>query len=359
MHKSVIILNLFLIGLLLILPATTLNDNLLSNAMAQQYENDDNYKNSYDIYSEYPTEDKKIVCQTGQFEGFFVESVEFCKLKILQGPKGPIGPQGIQGPPGVSGKQGPPGNITGLCPSSTILQLQSVPELINNGVVLTCVQQVSGEFTVYALWEDTPPGDRSDSEIFFAYSNDGGITFSTPKNISNNTGLSAFPQIAVSGSNVYAVWYDETSGNGDIFFAASTDFGLTFSTPINISNNEGDSSFGPRFGESAGEIEVSGNNVYVVWKDNTPGNYEIFIAVSIDAGQTFGPPKNISNNGGISEFQEIAILGQNVYVVWSDTTPGNPDIFITSSTDAGQTFGPPKNISNNEEISVEPEIAVE
>ena len=40
------------------------------------------YSNSYDNdnsqYSNYPTKDKKYVCQTGQFEGFFVESVEFC-----------------------------------------------------------------------------------------------------------------------------------------------------------------------------------------------------------------------------------------------------------------------------------------
>jgi len=40
------------------------------------------YNNSYDNdnskYSNYPTKDKKYVCQTGQFEGFHVESVEFC-----------------------------------------------------------------------------------------------------------------------------------------------------------------------------------------------------------------------------------------------------------------------------------------
>ena len=57
------------------------------------------YNNSYDNdnskYSKYPTKDKKYVCQTGQFEGFFVESVEFCKLKIAQGGAGPQGPAGL------------------------------------------------------------------------------------------------------------------------------------------------------------------------------------------------------------------------------------------------------------------------
>ena len=91
----------------------TFNGNLLSNAMAQEYE--DYYGDSY--YSAYPTNDKKYECRTGPFEGFFVSSVEFCKFKKFDedndskdnrdnrtgtqgppGPQGPAGPQGIQGP---------------------------------------------------------------------------------------------------------------------------------------------------------------------------------------------------------------------------------------------------------------------
>ena len=67
------------------------------------------YNNSYEDmkkYSTYPTKDKKYVCQTGQFQGFYVESVEFCKLNIAQGP---AGPQGIPGIPGAIGPQGPAG----------------------------------------------------------------------------------------------------------------------------------------------------------------------------------------------------------------------------------------------------------
>jgi hypothetical protein len=60
------------------------------------------YSDSYEdmkTYSTYPTKDKEYVCQTGQFKGFFFESVEFCKLEIPAGPQGP-GPQGPQGPAG-------------------------------------------------------------------------------------------------------------------------------------------------------------------------------------------------------------------------------------------------------------------
>ena len=59
---------------------------------------DDTYdKSSYtieDTYSKYPTKDKKYECRTGPLEGFFTSSVEFCKIKIGQGPQGPQGPAG-------------------------------------------------------------------------------------------------------------------------------------------------------------------------------------------------------------------------------------------------------------------------
>jgi hypothetical protein len=65
------------------------------------------------------------------------------------------------------------------------------------------------------------------------------VSFGTPINLSNNTGLSTIPQIAVSGNNnVYVTWQDTTPGNRDIFLITTAQpFGL----PINISNNPGTS----------------------------------------------------------------------------------------------------------------------
>ena len=118
---------------------------------------------------------------------------------------------------------------------------------------------------MYIVWSDG-------NEIFFAVSTDGGQTFSAPKNISNNTGISRVPQLAVSGNNVYVIWEDNTPGNFDIFLAVSTDGGQTFSAPKNISNNAGDS--------FDANITALGNNVYISWKDNTSGTNQSFFVVS-------------------------------------------------------------------------------
>src|SRR6266849_2179219 len=55
--------------------------------------------------------------------------------------------------------------------------------------------------------------------------------FSTPKNISNNTGNSLQPRIVVDSSgNINVVWRDDTPGHFDSFFSRSSDGGATFST---------------------------------------------------------------------------------------------------------------------------------
>ncbi len=187
------------------------------------------------------------------------------------------------------------------------------------------------------------------SDIFFSFSHDGGQTFSTPPdNLSEEiTGEKTNPQISSEGDNVYVVW--DNPGAIDIFFARSTDGGQTFSTPPeNISDNAG-LSFIP-------QISSEGDNVYVVWADDTDGNLSIFFARSTNVGQTFSTPENISDNAGLSFNQQISVEGNNVYVVWEDDTDDS-DIFFSFSTDGGQTFSDPDNISENQGLSNLPQIS--
>ena len=199
---------------------------------------------------------------------------------------------------------------------------------------------------VYVTWQGGTPDNN---DIFFAVSNNNGVSFATPINISNNTGFSQLPQIATSGNNVYVTWVDDTPGNFVILFAVSNNNGTTFTTPINISNNTGDS-FNP-------QIATTGSNVYVTWVDDTPGNNDIFFAASSDNGTSFATPINISNNTGSSLNSQIATSGSNVYVTWEDSFPGNFDIFFAVSNNNGTSFGAPINLSNNTGTSFLPQIA--
>ncbi|MGE5635031.1 MAG: sialidase family protein, partial [Deltaproteobacteria bacterium] len=88
--------------------------------------------------------------------------------------------------------------------------------------------------------------DNGQVNIFFSASTDNGQTFSTPIDVSNNDGRSITPiQLIVSENNIYIVWTDTSNGGDfDVFFSASTDNGQTFSTTIDVSSDTGFSYFG-------------------------------------------------------------------------------------------------------------------
>jgi len=140
--------------------------------------------------------------------------------------------------------------------------------------------------------------------------------------ISNNNRTSADPQIDISGNNTYVVWSDESPGNPDIFFTKSTDGGETFSKPVNLSNNTR-GSFDPA-------LTISKNHILVAWDDDSPGNADILFTKSTDRGNSFSiKPINLSKNVGRSLYPDVALSrSNNSYIIWSDDTPGNYEVFL-------------------------------
>jgi hypothetical protein len=216
---------------------------------------------------------------------------------------------------------------------------------------------VSGN-NVYVVWEQVDTNSTSgssNSEAMFAKSSDGGDTFTSAKNLSNTTGDSTNPNVAVSQSNVYVVWEDDNAGDSEIILVRSTNNGVNFAPSRNISNSPGES-FDPR-------IAISESNVYVVWVDYSLGNStqsDIMLIRSTNRGANFASAENLSNSPGESADPRIAVSESNVYVVWEDTTSetGNSDVKFVRSADSGATFTSARNLSNNVGISFDPRVAV-
>ncbi len=222
------------------------------------------------------------------------------------------------------------------------MELTEPMELMERKVHLDLLGVVNPS-NAYVVWQDNTPGN---TEIFLTSSQ----SFGTPINLSNNTGQSFFPAIATSGNNnVYVAWQDDnlTPNRFDVLFAASNNNGTSFGTPINLSNNIGFS--------GNPQIAAVGNNVYVTWTDTTPGSQDILFAASNNNSTSFGTPINLSNNAGSSFGAQIAVSGNNVYVTWFDNTPGDFDIFVITNA---QPFGTPVNIGTNPGTSQSQQIAV-
>jgi hypothetical protein len=187
------------------------------------------------------------------------------------------------------------------------MNLSNTPE----GASLQATIAASGDNNVIVTWLDNQTGNV---ETYVTTSTDRGQTFSPPMIIN---GTKADPrqlnflserdfqidffeeaeektQISASGNNVYAVSWDRDPGNWDIFFARSTDGGVTFENAMNLSDN-------PDTHSDDAIMIADGENVYVTWWERTSQEQPRVpvMRVSNDNGETFGPVLMLAANGTI------------------------------------------------------------
>jgi hypothetical protein len=218
---------------------------------------------------------------------------------------------------------------------------------------------------LYVVWSDKTSGTSGKYDIRFSKSSNMGDDWDPSVKLSSNSGDSLTPAIAASGSDVYVVWSDKTSGTSnrfDIQFKKSTDGGASF-TPNTASGTKVSSNSGESL---TPDVDVSTSGIFVVWSDTsggTSGKFDILMKKSTDGGTTFTPntanAKNISTNSGISLTPSLAVDGDSVYVTWSDTTggtSGNFDILFKKSTHAGDNFDSVVNVSTTSSLSATPRI---
>jgi hypothetical protein len=200
---------------------------------------------------------------------------------------------------------------------------------------------------VHVVWtDDYFVGQVGATEIHLKSSTDGGATWLNTIRLSKNTGSSIMPGVAVCGTNVHAVWRDETdyAGYPNIYYKRSTDNGNNWSKRFRITNGATQYSDNPKIVVDKNNC----NNVYIVWDNDTPRSTEIFLKKSTDGGVSWNAPVRISNDDNNSQFADIAIgQGSDIYVVWSDWNGTNYNVFFAKSTNSGAIFESRRKVTNN------------
>ncbi|MEM2141114.1 sialidase family protein [Nitrososphaera sp.] len=192
---------------------------------------------------------------------------------------------------------------------------------------------------VYVAWTIS---NFSWSEIFFARSDDGGRTFGQVRNVSDNPEVSHLPELAVSADNVYLVWIDidEPTDTQHTSFARSNDHGDTFERITNLSGNPG-----PYY-TFENQVSALGDAVYLVWRDETPGDGGLVFAKSTDGGKTFSFSRVVENGA----WPIMSVSRNNVYLTFGvqEHIQGRSvdNVAFVRSTDGGETFSEPLMLSN-------------
>jgi len=189
-----------------------------------------------------------------------------------------------------------------------------------------------------AVWRQW---DGSNDRIYSNYSIDGGDTWDNDRLI-DNAGQDGFePQVAISGSNVLAVWRQANFIVGQIFSNYSTDGGVTWNSPLRIENNDGQPGDVP-------QVALSGTDAVAVWRQSDGSNYRIYSNYSTDGGANWNSDQLIEDNAGKNaESPQLALSGNNVVAIWNQSDGSQQHIYSNYSLDGGASWNSAILIENN------------
>ncbi|RUL83573.1 exo-alpha-sialidase [Tautonia sociabilis] len=179
-----------------------------------------------------------------------------------------------------------------------------------------------------------------------AVSTDGGKTFEVATVGSVDSlalGMRRGPRVAATGRAVVvtAIGGKEGGGrDGDLLAWRSADGGRTWSGPARANAVDGSAREGLH-GMAAGPE----GRVFCTWLDLRGGKTELYGARSEDGGTTWEPDVLVyrSPAGSVCEccHPSAAYAPDGMlYVMWRNQLHGSRDLYLTSSTDGGETFGP-------------------
>ncbi|MBN1389097.1 MAG: hypothetical protein JXA22_00480 [Candidatus Thermoplasmatota archaeon] len=216
---------------------------------------------------------------------------------------------------------------------------------------------VASDGTVHVVWSDDREGR---SMIFYARSEDHGSSYSTNTKVNDHfSGTQSFPDIDVSPYDELAVvWEDTRDRPGYPQIYGSIDRGSGFEGAVKISDvTTIYKCTVPRvsFPES--------DRVHVTWVDDRVWDDDIYMATSLDGGDTFDPSIRISRDPTGSDQGEPDIVADQdvVHIVWRDPRSTSADIYMASSMDLGMTFTLDRCVHPNETsgYQMEPRIAMD
>jgi glucose/arabinose dehydrogenase len=136
-----------------------------------------------------------------------------------------------------------------------------------------------------------------------------------------------YPQIGSLGNTTFVVWQDNSTGNNEVFLSKSINGGNTFSSKKNLSNNNASSMY-PQIGSL-------GNTTFVVWQDNSTGNNEVLLVKNTGDNQFYDPRNapslNVQYQGGPTVNDpslKVQIFATGINFPTSMTFLGPSDIIV-------------------------------
>ncbi len=211
---------------------------------------------------------------------------------------------------------------------------------------------VDGQDRLHAIWHEGNHKQGEQTECYYARSLDGGLSWSTPVMLSTDDGRhSAFPRAqfdAAHGDQLAIVWRDSVGPqNWDIRMVTSTDGGASWSAPQVVVQSPHNDSDPDLVIDPEGRWHLFFHRYPV---GNAFNGAAVWYGFSDDGGQNWMPDgwRKLSDEGVRSHLLEGNRYDEwhdRLWAVWKDERDapgGGPDIALSYSNDGGLTWSAPE-----------------
>lgn len=213
----------------------------------------------------------------------------------------------------------------------------------------------------HVIWTDDDQGGTQLHQVKYARSMDRGDHFLPSFHVEPDTtrGQFAGAIVANKGGHPMVVWhaydtYQADDVNTDVYFARSYDGGLSFEPSVLVDPHPGY--------QVAPDIAVDDQNIYISYLGDHWSHYEyIFVSRSLDGGNAFEERVWVDRDVGNSYSSSIATALSEVMVVWNELKDSGSrfGVYFAKSTDTGVTFGDVVTVSEGRQGGACPVIAAD
>lgn len=187
---------------------------------------------------------------------------------------------------------------------------------------------VSG-YNVYVVNDIVTSQSPYNTEIFFLKSTDNGNSWSPHQQITFAAGRSEDEAITAEGPDVFMSWNDNRTGQMQIFYKHSGDYGTTWSQ---------DTALIPPF-DYGTWVNADNANIDVIAAGAASGRYQIQLAQSTNLGSTWSPNSDLTNDTAHTYYYPYMVRdGNDLHVTYVKSGVGGQYLH---STDGGATWGSP------------------
>lgn len=192
---------------------------------------------------------------------------------------------------------------------------------------------------VHAVWTRI---EGNQYDLYYAHSDDGGQSWSNPRDIAPSTLPLIGPNIAVDADGfLHLAWNDRRNGgSARVYYMRSVDRGATWEAPRDLSGDQGRDTATP-------SLSVDDNRrVHIAWHVGNPdaddAATEVYYVRSGDQGAQFGAPLRLNQGSGHAAWPRFTVegaSGERVAVAWRDRRRAPDwDVYLAISEDAGVSF---------------------